>query len=625
MSAFFGEFRFGGERVEVTCLQAMAVAIPWYGRDGRDLHCDAGLGLGVLQVHTTPESRHEPPILIDATGQRWLGGNVRIDNREELIARLSLTQSSNHPITDAEILFAACTAWGTEAPGHLHGDFAFAWWNSASRELLLVRDQIGIAPLYYYPTSWGLIFASDLRALAAHPEGPRALNPVAILHHLRDAQYCLPDTTYLDGVRKLRPGHLLVATPAGYREIGYWSPADAPKVRLAHKEDYAQRLRELFTKAVACRLRTLDPVGTHLSGGLDSTAIALEAQRQLRERGEDLAGAYTWLPELEPGEDPDAPEYAATRRAEAALGLRAESVDLTPEALRRELERDIAVEGFADLWYESLVRDKARARRIRTLLSGWGGDEIVSSGANGYAAELFWQGHWLSLARFIGSRLAMQVDASIPVSNQPVWRRTLGFLTRHVLLPSLPNTLFRSLPGCVMRPMRGYDPKAAEAVALGDRQPQLPDWQKKPGKRAEMERALMAGHLQARIETWASQGAQDGIRYVYPLLDRRLVEFCLGAPGSLFAQPEQTRGLFREAMRGLLPEDIRQASVKIESARVKRLFETVRRSLTLPGAISAPAALDLECCLAATRQIQVQTMRVAHGPSQKGDRAEGIR
>ncbi len=624
MSAFFGEFRYDGQRVESARLRAMAEAIPWYDRDGRDIRCCEGLGLGVLQVHTTPESRHEPPILADATDQRWLGGNVRIDNREELIARLALTVVNNHPITDADIILAACAAWGADAPWQLLGDFAFAWWDSVSRELLLVRDHIGIAPLYYYPTCWGLIFASDLRGLAAHPEGPRALNSIAIVHHLRDAQYCLPDTTYLDGVRKLRPGHLLVATPAGYRETRYWSPADAPKVRLAQEKDYAQRLRELFTEAVACRLRTLDPVGTHLSGGLDSTAIALEAQRQLRARGAELASAYTWLPELKPDEDPDAPEYAATRRAEAALGLRAESVNLTPEALRRELERDIAVEGFADLWYETLVREKGRARGIRTLLSGWGGDEIVSSGVNGYAAELFWQGHWLRLARLIRSRLSLQVDASIPVSNQPVWRRTLGFLNHHVLLPSLPNTLYRRWPGRVMRPMRGYDPNAPEAVALGDRQPPLPDWQKKPGKRAEMERALMAGHLQARIETWASQGAQDGIRYVYPLLDRRLVEFCLGSPGSLFAQPDQTRGLFRQAMRGLLPEDIRTASVKIESVRVNKLVATVRRSLTVPCAMALPDAVDSECWMAATRHIQVQAMRVAHGP-RRGDSVEEVR
>lgn len=619
MTVFFGEYRYKPDKGRYGLVQAMAAAVPWYGADGRDFIDEEYLGLGVLQTYSTPESRHELPITRKAEGSWLLAGNFRIDNRDELCARLEIVTPKSRPITDADIILSAFATWEAKTPSRLLGDFAMAIAERGAKKLLLVRDQIGIASLYYYPTDWGLIFASDLRALAAHPEGPHTLNPVAIVHHLRDAQYCLPDTTYLDGVRKLRPGHLLEATPEGYRETRYWSPADAPKVSLARPEDYTRRLRELFTDAVACRLRTVDRVGTHLSGGLDSTAVALEAQRQLRARGEDLAGAYTWLPELEPGEDPDAPEYAATRRAETALGMRAENVDLTPEALRRELERDIALEGFANLWYETLVRDKAKARGIRTLLSGWGGDEIVSSGANGYAAELFWQGHWLRLGRMIRSRMTPQADPSIAVSNQPVWRRTLGFLRNQVLMPSLPNALYRRWPGHVMRPMSGYDPNAPEALALGDRQPPLPDWQKKPGKREEMARALMAGHLQARIETWASQGAQDGIRYVYPLLDRRLVEFCLGAPGRLFAQPGQTRGLFREAMRGLLPEDIRQSSVKIELVRVKKLVETARRGLSLPGAELVTNTMDPECWMAATRHIQVQAMRVAHGPRGSSD------
>jgi hypothetical protein len=176
-----------------------------------------------------------------------------------------------------------------------------------------------------------------------------------------------------------------------------------------------------------------------------------------------------------------------------------------------------------------------------------------------------------------------------------------------------------------MRPMRGYDAYAPEISELGNRQPPLPHWQKQPGKRAEMARSLMAGHLQARIEAWAAQGAQDGIRYVYPLLDRRLIEFCLGAPGFLFAQPGQTRGLFREAMRGLLPEEIRTSSVKIESTRVSKLASVAHRCVAVEGPLPTPKERGSSGWLAGTRQIQVQAMRNGRPSGARGDRLAGTR
>lgn len=606
MSACFGEFRRDGRAVDDARLLAMAAAIPWYGKDGQGLYCQASIGLGVLRCYTTPESLHELPIQIATGAQHILAGNYRIDNRAELTQALALSPPPNRPLTDAELILAAYGTWGKACGKHLIGDFALAIWDGAQQQLLLIRDQLGIAPLYYYPTAWGLIFASDLRALAAHPEGPRELDPVAILHHLRDRQYLLPTTTYLAGVRKLQPGHGLTATTTASHEHPYWSPKDAPKVSLPDADAYAQRLRRLFEQAVACRLRTLHPVGTHLSGGLDSSAIALEAQHQLQARGESLAGAYSWLPPLGPGDDPDAPEYAATRRAEAALGMPAESVELTPATLRQELNRNIALEGYANLWYETLVRDKAKIQGIRTLLSGWGGDEAVSSGPRGYAAELFWTGHWLRLVGLVRSRIDLPLEQSTPVPPKPAWRRALGCLYGQVFLPSLPKAIYCRWRGMTRSPMEGFDAADLD-MATVQMQPPLPcDGQRKVGKRREMTRALMAGHLQARIEAWAAQGARDDIQYVYPLLDLRLIEFCLGTPPALFAHPKQTRGLFREVMRGLLPEEIRLASVKRELARVTKGMASLRAALYGEGNDDAEA---LRLSMQGSRQIQVAAMR----------------
>lgn len=616
MSAFFGELRNDGGPVAEMALASMADAAPWYGTDGRGTWRAPGIGLGVLQRFSTPESRHEPPILVDHETGRVLAGSFRIDNRGELISALALDAARESPLTDAELILAAHAAWGDACPERLTGDFAFALWDATERRLLLVRDQIGIVPLFCFETSTGSLFASDLRILSAHPDGPKRLDPAAIAHHLRDVAYSLGDRTYLAGVRRLAPGHLIVGPPGMLRQRRYWTPAQAPRVVLPDAGAYAERLRALFEEAVAARLRSIAPVGAHVSGGLDSTAIALEAQRQLARRGESLAGAYSWLPAPEVEQASSDPEYIASRHAEIALGMKIESVELTPAALRRELERNIALEGYADFFYESLVRERASARGIRTLLSGWGGDDVVTSGVNGYAAELFWTGRWLALARLFSWR-DRQLARDLPSqARRPAWRRALGFLQGQVVLPSLPAVIYRHWPGTRMAPLAGFDPRDPWLDDLGGRLPPVPCGQKAVGKRAEMARALTAGHLQDRIEAWSMQGARDGIRYCYPLLDRRLVEFCLGSPAELFISQDRTRWLFRAAMSGLLPDELRLASVKIETTRVSRLVDILRTTLNEPG-----SELDPGQCFARVRRRQVERMhegfeldRLASGP-----------
>lgn len=614
MNAFFGEFQRDGGPVAEPGLMAMADAIPWYGADGKGFWRAPGIGLGALQSFDTPESYHETPIVVATAEARVLAGHYRIDNRADLINQLALASTHKPPVTDAAIILAAHAAWGDAFTERLLGDFAFALWDAKGRRLLLVRDQIGIVPLFYFETPTKLLFANDLSALAAHPHGPRRLNPTAIAHHLRDVQYRLGDRTYLDGVRRLSPGHLLIASEGRLEPRQYWAPEQVPRVRLPDGTTYAERLRALFQESVACRLRSSAPIGAHVSGGLDSTAIALEAQRQLRQRGEPLAGAYTWLPAIAAEQAASAPEYIASCQAERALGMPVEGVELTPTALRSQLDRNIALEGYADLWYEQLVRERAARRGIRTLLSGWGGDDVVTSGGNGYAAELFWTGRWVRLARLFQWR-ERQLGAILPERPaRPAWRRLLGFLHGQILLASLPAPVYRRWAGKRMTPLPDFNPQDPLLAALDGPLPPPPTWQPVIGKRNAMIGALTAGHLQDRIEAWSMQGARDGIRYVYPLLDRRLIEFSLGTPPDLFVNAVKSRWLFREAMRGLLPKEIRLASAKFESARVSLLIETMQVALAEPGTANA-APPEAAKCLAQIRRLQIDHMRRDFMPS----------
>lgn len=570
MSAFFGDFSRTDQPIDPEVLSRMAAVIPWYGLDGRGQWSSAQVGLGHLLHCVSPESRHEQQPLMQDNGRVVLAANARLDNRRELIDQLRLMPASDAPLTDPELILAAYTAWGEDCPAHLLGDFAFALWDDDTQKLVCVRDQIGVAPFYYHLSAARFVFANDLRVVLAHPAVPDALNDAAIAMHLRHPQYAMPEMTFLAGVKKLRPGRILVVTPDTVTERVYWAPEAAAAVRLPNVAAYAEALRALLEQAVTARLRSLHPIGAHISGGLDSSAVAAVAVRSMHAQGETLTG-YSWLPTLSTEDDPDAPEYVATRRVIDALGIAVENVDLTVASLRAELERDLSLDGYADLWYEPLVRARARQRGISVILSGWGGDEVVSSGGYGYAAELFWRGAWGKLARWL-------VGRSRRAPNP--WRRGAGLLYHQVLLPSLPEQVTRLRPNArreIQQELCCIAPAFDAAMPPTD---SGLEWRRTRGVHAVQAQRLTMGHLQARMEVWASQGAQDGIEYRYPLLDRRVVEFCLGTPPEFFADGEHSRPLFRNAVRGLLPDPIRLAHVKSERLRVDRYVDLLGAAST---------------------------------------------
>lgn len=602
MKCFAGEWRRDGSPVDASSIRAMLVEVPWYGGDGEGCWCSSSIGLGALQNHDTPESRFESAITSYHDGQYLLAGNFRIDNRDELIAKLDIIESSGRPITDADLILAAYGEWGSDCPSRLIGDFAFALWDGAIKQLLLVRDHIGIAPLYYYRTPWGLIFASDLRALAAHPEGPKELNPSAIIHHLRDVSYDLPETTYLKGVRKLKPAHMLRPGHEYYKEVKYWFPEKIKPIVYADHTSYAAELKQLFSQAVACRLRSLHPIGAHLSGGLDSTAIAFEAQRQLAEQGAALAGAYNWFPDWRAERTLGIPEYQPALLAEKLLGVSVEGVDLTPQILLREIQRDIRLEGYCGMWYESLVREKAKAKGIKTLLSGWGGDDVVSSGLRGYSGELFWQGRWVTLTRILLRRTIWKprdskANAGFTFKNL---KELYKLLKIFVVEPSLPKPLYQMLR---IRNNKNINYKIQALSFLGElpELPPLPDRQQCIGKQAAMVQEVYWGLLQARIENWAAQGAMDGIQYLYPLLDKRLIEFSLAVPARLYIDEQgEGRNLFKTAVKHVIPSQLVALNAKHEPHRVAIFLDLYKRLLQqyAPDGTTIPDTLH-ECILLA--------------------------
>ena len=222
------------------------------------------------------------PVQLDLTldGRIWITADARIDAREELLAKLPRFQQ---PRNDAELILLAYEAWGEDCLNHLVGDFAFAIWDSRTRQLFCARDHFGVKPFFYTRTGNTFLFSNVLRELRRDRRVSDALNETAIGDYLVfGLNQDLSTTTFRD-IQRLPPAHSLTIRNGSMSVRRYWTLDTSKEICFRNSESYVERFRELLGRAVQDRLRA-DSVAVSMSGGLDSTSLAAVA----RDAGADV-------------------------------------------------------------------------------------------------------------------------------------------------------------------------------------------------------------------------------------------------------------------------------------------------------------------------------------------------
>jgi asparagine synthase (glutamine-hydrolysing) len=505
MSGIYGMVRLDQAPVTRAMLEPQGGAMAGWGPDGHGQWCGENAGLGFLSLHTTPESFHERmPASLRSVPHLLISADARIDNRGELFHALQLPSAGRTRTPDSSLILLAYERWGADCVKRLLGDYAFAIWDARERLLFCARDPLGCRPFYYHPGGRTFLFASDIRGVLAGVESPRLSEPLLAAHLQMRPYYARKTQTFYENVVKLPAGHTLLLAGGVLRLNRYWSPENVPD----RSSGTGGELREIFRQAVECRLRSAFPVAAHLSGGIDSSAVTLQAARLLHTQGRQLA-AFSWSPP--PGSPSN--EY---RRIDAICrqeSLQCEYLPVTAASLLRVMERDFTVEPVELMPREENVQLRAEALGIRVILSGWGGDEGIT--------------HW--------------------------WQGNHGQGLRNWFLGRLPDSLYcRVHRNPFMKfasPCIHPDFAARHAQEIGKFQG--PPLRRMRDSRATILRLLDLGYLPRRMEDWAVSGARRRIVYSYPLLDRRLVEFALGT-----AADARPRRLFIGSLADLLPREI---------------------------------------------------------------------
>ena len=499
-----------------------------------------------------------------------LAAHVRLDDREGLGAALGLSVPECASLADGELVLRSCRKWGRDAPGRLVGDYAFALWDARRRSLLCARDHIGVRPFYYALTAKAFVFAGSLDAVLAAPGVSEELDEAMAAAWLTRVGLHENSRTLFKDAHKLPPGHSLIVrggpadgSPA-VRLLRHWRPEEAPAIRRASDDDCAAELLDLCRSAVQARLPSSGPVGVHLSGGLDSSSVAVLAGREQRRRGRPPPLAFSWLPSIG-GARPSgaqAREYTLIDAVCEQEGLQALHCALSADDWVAMLRRDGARPGAHVHPNEEAVQLRAAQRGVPVLLSGWGGDEGASFNGRGHHAHLLLRGRWASLLAAAGDR----------------GRNPLGFAAE-AALPLLAGRL----PDDLRRRLRWGEPwrrrwLASPALLRRHRVKPL-----RPGRfvglRRTQLRLLQGGHLSERMEGWAADGARRGLEYRYPLLDRRLLEFTLGLPPEQFLRGQWSRWLMRRAMQGVLPPQVCWNTDQTDPVRYGALVDAFAEAL----------------------------------------------
>ncbi len=519
-------------------LQRMLRSIVHRGPDGQGTDIGTHFSIGMRRLAIIDVATGDQPLYSDDHNLA-LVFNGEIYNHAEL--RRELEQKGRRFVThhsDSEVILRGFEQWGRNVVDHLTGMFAFAISDHERGELFLARDRLGIKPLYYVDGPTGFAFASELKALFQDGAVPRRPAVDALRRFLLFRVHDDGEDTFFDGVKRLLPAHTMLVRPDGIVKVErYWNPPVNPEFASSRSDDdYAQEFASRFDDVVKRHLISDVPVGVPLSGGLDSSGV-VSTMARLRSSGTNLhtAGLYTFSA-LYPGQSIDESEYIG--EVERAVGSISHYVYPKLDEFWNEImewmwyqeEPTIASAPYA---YYSVYR--LASAHVKVMVSGNGGDELLAGYIpyfRTYLSSAMTQRHYLAAAREVvkGRDLYKKYAGELIRSKLP-GRATNPVSARELLQPG------SSVATAHFRAHKNLNERLASDVL----QYSTPDLLRYEDKNS------MAFSIEARV----------------PFLDHELVEFIFSLPIDQKIKGGWNRAVYRNAMKGRMPEKNRLRRSKI--------------------------------------------------------------
>ena len=523
---------------------------------------DVALGFRRLAIIDTSPGGHQP--MSGAEGHAWIVYNGEIYNHVELRCELQKLNHSFVSHSDTEVILAAYKQWGRECLPRLNGMFAFLLYDPQRRTFFAARDRFGIKPLYYRVSDDGIAFASEIKQFTTLSDWKPKLNRQRAYDFLNWGITDHTDETLFQGVFQIRGGEALELDlgalnankrfAAGERlPVRRWYRLE-PKPFVGTQEEAAADFREKLLDSVRLHLRADVPVGSCLSGGLDSSSIVCVANQLLREQSADhLQKTYSACAHIERYDERKWIDLVVSATGVDANFVYPELGNLFEDAPRITWHQDEPF-GSTSMYAQWKVFELAAKGPVKVMLDGQGSDEYIGGYHSFFSAHLgalFRSGRLLALAREAGALhrvhgfgfgrvFAHLADGILPESVKDLARRATGRTTAN------PAWLDMSRLGSVaVNPFQTAGASAPRSI------------------RDLSVAQLTASNLQMLLHWEDRDSMAHSIESRVPFLDYRLVEFVLGLPDDFKVSDGLTKRVLREGMTGIIPQPIRNRTDKL--------------------------------------------------------------
>lgn len=541
MCGIAGIFGLSGERVEPIDIVAMCDALMSRGPDDEGYYINGSVGLGMRRLSIIDVENGKQPIHNeDNTVHVVLNGEIY--NFQELRAQLKGRGHSFYTDSDTEVIVHLYEEYGDQCVQHLRGMFAFALWDDKQKKLLLVRDRLGIKPLFYGQFHGHLVFGSELKALLQLPWVERQLDWGAV-SHLFTFLTTPRDQSILSGIHKLEAGHMLTIQANRLPEVTrYWDvnfEADTQK----SEDDFVEELREKLSESVRLRMICDVPFGAFLSGGIDSSAVVATMATQCSQPIKTFSVGFS---------EQAYNELSYARKVAEAFGTDHHELVLQPDVMGilDDIVWDMD-EPFGDSSaIPTYMVSKLASQHVKVVLSGDGGDELFA-GYDRYCVEQrerryrYIPGVLRSLMGAVGGQLSEGTKGRNFLKHIALDGPDRYLDAGTLFDRESQQSLFQS-PVCEQ--ILSLDPWQSMLQSLpADDSDWLSSLQYLDIKNylsldilTKVDRMSMANSLEARV----------------PLLDHKLVEFAATIPSEFRLRNGNTKHIFKRAMRGVLPDHI---------------------------------------------------------------------
>lgn len=540
MSQFFGCIALHAQINVADVAAQMTTSLDFFQPDAVGVYQTEEVFICNKFLFNTPESVYTTRI---CQNKRYVvAASCRLDNREELAAKIQLENPLEK--SDHDYLLAAYTFYQEKCVEHLLGDFSFVVWDKEKKTLFMAKDHLGIKPLFYYLDENILVFSTYIQGIKAVEGINLSLDKLYIARELKNFSPTFEDT-FFEHIKRLKPAHFVQFIPDSHQlyEQKYWELTPMDISAFQTEEEIYTELRRLFTEAVVCRTRTDKNIGCQLSGGLDSSAIAVLLSRNLDKNRlhtysfvlNDKTRAYS-----ERGIDEQETQNMIIEYAD----LKRENHHTIEEFHYKNVFEQIETSnlimggyGVADcIWQDSLFK-KAQKQNIGFIMSGFPGDECVSNNGTLYYFD-FLGNFNLEKIIIILKEKRLRGIKRILTYYLGKWKGTYKLNYHKIQFKrNLLNTnsiYYKILPE--------RDPNAFAFF---------------PTFKEIIKNGICRPHTCHRAESEGNYALSHNMESVYPLADIRLISMVYSLPSELFKPQPFTRNIFRNICKEILPERVR--------------------------------------------------------------------